>query len=263
VAESFLFLLQNGQNIATGDPRLAPEKRFQMDVGLSWDRPKWRGKVNGFYAWVHDYITFENMGVFFGPPAGQIEQVSLKYVNTELAVISGLEFYGEYDLQPEITLFGSASYTHADDLTRNGEFATQPGSSGSPSARVAGLPRGFFSGIAGGATEPLPSILPFDARAGVRWHSAEELPIWGLEFYARMVDGQTRVAPSLLESATPGFSTYHINGFWRHSDSLTFWFGAHNFTNTHYREHLDFRSPSGNSVFQPGASFFVASELTY
>ena len=262
-AESFLFLLQNGQNVAIGDPRLAPEKRFQLDVGLGWDRPNWRGKVNGFYTWAHDYITFENVESFVGPPIGAVEQVSLKYVNTDLATLTGVEVYAEYDLRPEWTLFGNLSYVRGDDRTRNGNFATQPGAPGAPSQQVAGLDRGFFGGVSGEESEPLPSILPLDTMVGVRWHSAEEIPRWGLEFYARIVDAQTRVAASLLESATPGFTTFNANGFWRYSDDLTFSFGAHNFTNTHYREHLDFRSPSGSSVFQPGAAFFFASELTY
>jgi outer membrane receptor protein involved in Fe transport len=49
----------------------------------------------------------------------------------------------------------------------------------------------------------------------------------------------------------------------RKRDNLTFWLGVDNLTDRHYREHLDFRSPSGSSLFQPGASFDVASELTY
>lgn len=39
--------------------------------------------------------------------------------------------------------------------------------------------------------------------------------------------------------------------------------GVENFTDRFYREHLDFRSPSGASVWQPGANFYVGSELLY
>ena len=263
VAESFLFLLQNGQNIAIGDPLLKPEKRFQLDVGLNWERDRWRGKINGFYAWVHDYITFENVDSFFGPPAGQLEQVVLKYVNTELATLAGVEFYGEYDLLPQLSLFGNATYVRGDDTTRNGDFATQLGFAGTPSQQVAGLPRGDFGGMTGEASEPLPSILPLESMVGLRWNSGGDVPTWGVELFARIVDAQTRVASSLGETQTDGFATWNASGFWRKSDALTFWFGARNFTNTHYREHLDFRSPSGTSVYQPGASFFAATELTY
>ena len=39
--------------------------------------------------------------------------------------------------------------------------------------------------------------------------------------------------------------------------------GVENFTDKTYREHLDFRSLNGISVFQPGVSFYVGSDLSY
>jgi outer membrane receptor protein involved in Fe transport len=262
-AESFLFLLQNGQNTATGDPTLKAEDRFQLDVGVRWDKPDWRGKLTGFHIWANDYITFENIGVFNGPPAGQPEQVSLKFVNTSLATLAGVEFYGEYDYQERVTLFGNLSYVEGTDRTRNGTFATNPVSPGSPSQQVPGQPRGFFSGVSGSEKEPLPSILPLQSIVGIRLHAEGELPKWGLEISARMVTSQDRVAASLLESTTDGFTTWDLRAFIRRGDNLTFWLGVENLTDRHYREHLDFRSPSGTSLYQPGASFYVTSELTY
>ena len=90
-AQTFLFLLQNGQNTATGDPELDPERLWQVDVGLELDRGSVRAGINGFHAWVQDYVTFENLNVFTGPPNGQVEQVSLQFVNTELATLAGAE----------------------------------------------------------------------------------------------------------------------------------------------------------------------------
>ena len=262
-AEPFMFLLQNGMNTVTGDPRLKKERRLQFDIGMTLERERMRGKVNTFFAWVNDYITFENVGVFNGPPNGEIEQVDLKYVNTDLAYLSGIELYGEFDWKENVTLFGNLSYTHGEDRTRNGSFATDPASGGNPSEQVAGLSRGHFSGIAGDNIEALPSILPLESVIGIRLHSGGDLPKWGFEISSRIVDAQNRVAHSLLESTSSGFTTFDLNAFYRHRDNLTFWFGAYNFTNRHYREHLDFRSPSGSSVFQPGASFFSSFELTY
>ncbi len=262
-AEPFMFLLQNGMNTVTGDPLLKKERRMQFDIGMTLDRDRVRGKVNTFFAWVNDYITFENVGVFNGPPNGEIEQVDLKYVNTDLAYLSGIEFYGEYDWKENVTFFGNLSYTHGEDRTRNGNFATDPASGGNPSEQVAGLPRGNFSGVTGNAIEALPSILPLESVLGIRFHSGGELPKWGLELSSRIVDSQNRVAQSLLESSSSGFTTFDLNAFYRHRDNLTFWFGAYNFTDRHYREHLDFRSPSGSSMYQPGATFFTSLELTY
>ena len=58
--------------------------------------------------------------------------------------------------------------------------------------------------------EPLPGISPLEARAGIRWQT----PRWWLEVTARMVDGQYRVAESLLETPTPGFTIWDVRSAW-------------------------------------------------
>ncbi len=126
-----------------------------------------------------------------------------------------------------------------------------------PNNATNGLPRGFFSGVAGGAKEPLPSIPPLETRLGIRWHEPCPDPGWGVEISARVVDEQNRVAGSLLETPTPGFTTYDLRTFWRPHKGMLIVAGVENFTNKQYQEHLDFRSenPLGLSTFQPGEMF--------
>ena len=131
------------------------------------------------------------------------------------------------------------------------------------SVRVPGLPRGSFSGIVGAAEEPLPGILPLESRVGLRLHQACPRPRWSVELSARIVDSQYRVASSLLESPTEGFTVWDLRSYWQPTDRLLLVAGVENFTDMNYREHLDFRSPSGNAVYQPGANFYFGSELTY
>ena len=262
-AQTFLFLLQNGQHTATGDPELDPERLWQIDVGLELDRGPLRAGINGFHAWVNDYVTFENLNVFNGPPAGQVEQVSLQFVNTDLATLAGAEAHLELDLTDRLTPFATFSYIEGRDHDRNGSFATQRAEPGQPKQKVEGLPRGFFSGVDGDDKEPLPAIVPLESRVGVRFHPAGEQPPWGLELSARIIDNQDRVATSLLESASPGFTTWNLRGFWNATDRLQLVAGVENFTDKNFREHLDFRSPSGIRVFQPGVNFYFGSELNY
>lgn len=260
VAESFLFLLQNGENTATGDPRLAPEKLTQLDLGLQFDRGRVRGGTNGFYGWIHDYITFENMRVL---PAVNPQQVSLKYVNTDLATLAGVESFLEFDATDSMTLFATLSYVEGQDRTRNGDFATQiNGGAGNPSTRDSTKPRGFFSGVAGASSEPLPNILPLESRLGVR--VKPQTARWSAELSARIVDNQDRVAASLLETPTPGYTVCDLRGTWQATRSCLLTAGVENFTNRNFREHLDFRSPSGGfRVLQPGVNFYFGSELKY
>jgi outer membrane receptor protein involved in Fe transport len=262
-AQTFLFVLQNGQNTVTGDPRLDAQRLWQLDISLTCDYDRFRAGANGFHKWIHDYVTFENLSVFNGPPAGQVEQVNLKYVNTDLATLIGAELFAEYDWSDQLTPFATMSYVEGRDHTRNGDFATLEASPGQPSERVYGLPRGFFSGVTGADEEPLPSIVPLESRLGIRYHQAAEQPRWEIEFQARVVAAQDRVATSLLESPTAGFTTYDLRGRWRASDHLLLLAGVENLADKQYREHLDFRSPSGLSVFQPGISFYSGMELTY
>ena len=99
-AESFMFLLQNGLNTVTGDPLLRPERSWQTDLGMEWKTKRFRSGINGYCALVQDYITFENIGVAHGPPAGEVEQIRLKYVNTDLAVLAGFECHGAPENRP-------------------------------------------------------------------------------------------------------------------------------------------------------------------
>jgi len=262
-AQPFLFVLQNGQNTVTGDPRLDSQRLWQIDVALRCEYERFRAGVNGFHAWIHDYITFEALSAFAGPPAGQIEQVNLKYVNTDLATLAGVEMYAEYDWLPRLTPFATLSFVEGRDHTRNGDFATREATPTTASERVYGLPRGTFSGIPGAAEEPLPSIVPLESRLGLRLHQASDAPRWELEFLARVVAAQRRVATSLLESPTAGFATFDIRGRWQASEQLMLLAGVENLADRQYREHLDFRSPSGISVFQPGVSFYSGVELNY
>src|SRR5205823_4140897 len=149
--------------------------------------------------------TFENIGIKRAPPFGAVEQVNLKYVNTDLATLTGTELLGTYALTDMLTPFANLQYVRGEDQTRNGRFATQPASIGAASERFDGLPRGSFSNLGsighsiGAAKEPLPQIIPLQSRVGLRLHEASMNPRWAVEVAARLVGPQNRVAVSLLE----------------------------------------------------------------
>lgn len=262
VAQTFLFVLQNGLNDVTGDPLLRSERVTQIDLGLDCHYPRLRAGAHGFFVWANDYITFENMGVFYGPPEGDVIQENLKYVNTELATFIGAEGYVDYDWNSWLTPFATLKYVAGEDWTRNGRFATQAAAPGQPSERVYGLPRGYFSGIDGADSEPLPGILPLEGRLGLRFHPPGPKPAWNVEVSARVVDAQTRVATSLLETPTPGFTVFDLRSSWAPSDRLLLLAGVENFTDVNYREHLDFRSPT-YVLYQPGITFYGGAKLRY
>ena len=259
--EPFMFLIQHGLNTVTGAPTLDKERRLQADIGFERQTDRLRIGTNLFYAWVFDHITFEAMSV--APSDQDVQQVNLKYVNTDRATFWGAEANAEYDWTPMLTPFATIAYVQGEDETRTGTFATRQATAMVPSEQVAGLPRGFFSGLGGGASEPLPGILPLESRLGLRWHAAGDDPNWGLELSARVVDRQDRVATSLLESTTPGFTVWDLRSFWSPRDQWLLVGGVENFTNKQYQEHLDYHAISGQSVYRPGVTFYMGTQWTY
>ena len=190
VAQSFMFLLQNGLNTVTGDPRLAPEQLWQFDIVLAHQGERFNAQARAFQSWIHNYITFENLSTVQTPPFGGIDQVNLKYVNTNLATLTGTELLANYRWTDMLTPFANMQYVAGEDQTRNGHFATQQATAFSPSQRVPGQPRGFFSGVSGPPKEPLPQIIPLQSRIGIQLHQAGLSPSWTVEFSARMVGPQ-------------------------------------------------------------------------
>ena len=264
-AQPFLLLLQNGLNNVTGDPNLDEEKLIQFDLTLDYDGDRVRAGVRGFQGWAMDYITFENTNVVTGPPNGEVQQASLRYVNTDLATLVGgeafLELFPKAMLSPFMTMRG----VEGRDRTRNGDFATSNGSSGSASEQVTGLDRGFFSGVDGAEAESLPSISPFEMQIGARLSDPGPNAQWNLILSARIVDNQDRVATSLLESPTAGFTTWDLRGTYQPQkfNGLLLTAGFENFTDKTYREHLDFRTESGLQILQPGVNFYVGADWRY
>ncbi len=271
VAESFMFLLQNGLNTVTGDPRLRPERRWQLDLGAEYAGERLRARVNGFHAWVEDRITFEAMSTTRGPPLGQVEQVNLRYVNTDLATLLGFEADADYQLAPWLSVFGIANFVRGTDQTRNGHFATVQAdgsvAGGIASTRDPTEPRGFFGSPTTSLTgqEPLPGIPPLEFRTGVRLNGTIDTVRWNAEISARIIDEQNRVAQSLHETTTPGFTTWNLRTYWQLTDRFSLVAGVENLTDKNYREHFDFRSqnPLARQVLQPGRNFYIGSTLVY
>lgn len=259
-AQPFLLLLQNGLNNVTGDPRLNEEKLIQFDLTLDYENDVVRAGVRGFHGWALDYITFEATQVLPGNL-----QSSYRYVNTDLATLTGgeafLELFPKAMVSPFLTMRG----VEGRDRTRDGDFATSNGASGIPSQQTTGQDRGFFSGIAGGDAESLPNISPFEMLIGAKLSDPSATPQWNMVLSARVVDNQDRVATSLLELPTAGFTTWDLRGTYQ-PNQLDGWLmvaGVENFTDKAYQEHLDFRSQNGVRVLQPGVNFYCGADWTY
>ena len=232
-----------------GNPFLRPEKRYQIDLGAQADYGDFRGGINGFHAWVVDYITLDFGGAIRDPATNEVVLPSYGFTNTDLATLAGFELFLEQDLDEGVTSFLQMSYTEGrDHRRRNSNFAFSPLAFG-----------GVGRSSSAAEEEPLFAMPPLEARLGLRLTDEENL--WGLEFSARVVDNQDRVATSLLERETGGFTTYDIRGYFQASDAVLVVAGVENLTDKNYREHFDSRNVT--TVFQPGINFYFGTEVTY
>ena len=244
---SFIGSLQRGLTALNGDPLLKEERLTQIDFGLQGNFDKARFGAHSYFSWIDDMITYDSLSPSGGAGGVGGFPVSAQFVNTDHAILAGCEPYGEGDLLPGLTAFGTISYIDGRALGRN--KSSRFGGSGDDR-----------SGITDRSHESLPGITPLESRLGLRLHDPTPKQTWGLELAARIVDRQNRVATSLEEIQTPGFTTYDMRFFKRHGPWL-FTAGIENITNKYYREHLDYRS--GRGVFRPGVNFYSGVELTY
>jgi iron complex outermembrane recepter protein len=260
-AGSFLGSLQPGLTYVEGDPELDPERMIQLDVGVRGDLGDLRISVTGFHAWIFDYITYDDVGVLSRFPHSPFEPgqdlQQAAFVNTDLATLTGFELLADQDLTSWLTGFAWMSYVQGEDHSRS-----KPSRIGAmlreQADYPADTPRSFVEGV---DNEPLPGISPLEARVGLRVHQPQPNPGWGAEFEVRMVDRQDRVATTLYEQVTPGFTILNARAFWRPWDDFGIFGGVENITDRFYREHLDFRT--GRGTFRPGVNFYLLTEIVY
>jgi outer membrane receptor protein involved in Fe transport len=253
--------LQPGLTYVEGDPELDPERMVQLDLGIRGDLGETRLSLTGFYAWIFDYITYDDVGLYYQPPYPAFEPgqglQQAAYVNTDLATLTGFELLADQDLSSWLTGFAWMSYVQGDDHGR-----TKPSRIGALLREQAGYdpnsPRSFVEGV---DKEPLPGISPLEARVGLRVHEPVPNPGWGAEFEVRMVDRQDRVAATLYEQLTPGFTILNARAFWRPWEDFGIFGGVETITDKFYREHLDFRS--GRGTFRPGVNLYLLTEIVY
>ena len=239
-------------NSPLGNPTLDPERLWQIDVGLDYESDCLRGGIRGFHGWIQDYITFDQSpDRLIGP--NTISAFTYTWTNTDLATLTGGRGYLEYDQSAMLTWLGNFSYVEGRDRTRR--------ESNSP-RRIPGTTRSQRGLGQGPAAEPLPVIPPLEAIVGVRLHDPAA-DRWAIEFLVRMVDNQDRVAESLSEQVTPGFTTVDARGYWAPADGFRLTAGVENIGNRHYQEHFDPHRLLGAEVFRYGRNFYFGIESIY
>ncbi len=85
------------------------------------------------------------------------------------------------------------------------------------------------------------------------------------------MDDQDRVALSLNESPTPGFTTYDLCAYWQPRKNFRITTGFENLLDKSYLDHLSVRPPNKTdlpvdyfpTVLEPGFNFYFTAQLDY
>ncbi|VAW03703.1 hypothetical protein MNBD_ALPHA01-1601 [hydrothermal vent metagenome] len=91
-----------------GNPRLAPEKHTQFDMGLGIRKPEWNILFSAYYDDINDYIFRDRA---HGQEDILMTNSALIYRNIE-ARIWGFEVEGSTRITDELKIFGNISYTN-------------------------------------------------------------------------------------------------------------------------------------------------------
>ncbi len=91
-----------------GNPRLAPEKHTQFDMGLGIRKPEWNILFSAYYDDINDYIFRDRA---HGQEDILMTNSALVYRNIE-ARIWGFEVEGSARITDELKVFGNISYTN-------------------------------------------------------------------------------------------------------------------------------------------------------
>jgi len=167
--------------------------------------------------------------------------ITYNWVTTanEDAALAGGELYGELRSNGRLTPFASLSYVEGNVQDVTALYG------------------------------PLWGIPPLQALVGLRLSDCWDGRKWGMEYRARIVDGQYRTNQTAGsgELPTPGFVTHDMRGYWHINHAVTFVAGVENLGNRNYQEHLDSRidmnygHPGG--VFRRGRNFYFLVQSEY
>ena len=216
----FLTVLQYAQNAPFGNPDLKPEQASQFDVALTGNYDDVRYRGAAFATLVDNFISYRYRPAPTNPAAEYLTFMNIT------AFLTGFELAGDFDLNEWWSPFADLSYLYGNNLD---------------------------------ADEPLAGIYPLKSRVGLRFHEPESNR-YGLELSVRMVGEQSRVARSLFEPTTPGFTVFQVRGHWQVTDRLLCTSGIENLTGRNYIEPFSVHVPP---VFEPGFNFYLSMQLDY
>ena len=223
VTERFINLFVIGLDTyeILGNPHLKAETNNQMDLIYTYKRENVYFQVNGFYAYLQDYIS----GVI-NPNIAPYSKMSpgvRQMMNVEKAFKTGIESTFHWQFTPKYKTELAMAYTYAEDLTTK---------------------------------NPLPEIAPLD----FRWSFIADFNPVKAALKYRFVSEQSRIDKAFGELETPSFNLFDIDLTYDVFKNAVLIGSVSNIFDKAYAEHLS-RALSTDlmkRIYAPGRSFNLA-----
>jgi iron complex outermembrane receptor protein len=211
-----------------GTPEIEPESSLEFSLGTQIDYKGIRVALDTFYRQVDNYIT-----IFPDPSLPKRLPLSpptvFRYINGTKALYYGAEFQLTAPLGPSLDLRGSWSWLWAEDDLFN---------------------------------EPVVGTAPFHGNVGLRFYVYNR-KYW-IDFSAKAVDRQRRVARSRFERVTPGYAVFDFRSGLELPRDWLFKIGVENIGNRSYTNHLNTVNPfTQQRIPEIGRNFFVGLEWSF
>jgi outer membrane receptor protein involved in Fe transport len=213
-----------GNRFNIPNPNLKPEEVITIDAGVKLNFPRFTGELFGFYADYRDKIEDVATGEVT-PEGRQIVQSA----NLNTVALYGVEAGGRFRLLDNVQLFGSLTFTWAEE-----EFLD-------------------------GRTLPADRIPPVNGQVGLLYRPMPRL--W-VEPFVRFAATQDRLSerdrtdPRINPEGTPGWVTANIRLGWEITEHFRGRLAVENIFDQPYREH-------GSGINAPGINAIVSLEARF
>ena len=194
-----------GNRFNIPNPGLSSESVVTVDVGAKWDAGRLWGEVFGFYSDFQDKITAVPTGDFTDGGRQIVQSQNLNSVE-----IWGVEAAGRWSVSERWEVFGSFTYTWAEEELQNGR------------------------------KDPASRIPPANGRVGGLYTYSDA--VW-LEGFLRFATDQDRLSerdtgdPRINPNGTPGWVTASLRAGWQINAYLAVKGALENVFDKSYREH--------------------------
>ena len=234
VTERYFAFANAPGGYVVGDPTLEAERKYEANVGATFNGRNASGAVSVFHYDFGDYIHQYVLARADVNGDGQTDVIR-GFENIPASFVGG---EAELTLQPApgVTIPLAVMYVRAhDDVTG----------------------------------EPLAEIPPLEGRASVLWSIPRAAGV-RFDVGGRFVAAQNRVDATFGEDTTPGFSVWHLRGWWEFRPGAYLEAGVENLFDKEHNEHLSREAAlaagdlaAGDEIPQAGRSLFAALRVDF